>query len=65
MAGSAQRKLASIHVGDPQLFYDDTWQPVFAKLRREDPVHYCDESPYGPYSNLIRGLLSLPVRIVS
>jgi len=54
MAGSAQHKLASIHVGDPQLFYDDTWQPVFAKLRREDPVHYCAESPYGPYWSVTR-----------
>src|SRR4051794_26631554 len=25
------------------------WQPYFARLRRADPVHYCPQSPYGPY----------------
>jgi len=48
-AGAQQLKLESTHPGDPQLFYDDTWGPVFARLRREDPVHFTPESPYGPY----------------
>ncbi len=41
--------LDKIDVSDPQLYYDDTWQPYFERLRREDPVHYTPESPYGPY----------------
>ena len=41
--------LDSIDVSDPQLYQDDVWHPYFARLRREDPVHYCRESLYGPY----------------
>jgi cytochrome P450 len=41
--------LDKIDVSDPQLYHDDTWQPYFERLRREDPVHYTPESPYGPY----------------
>jgi cytochrome P450 len=41
--------LDKIDVSDPQLYYDDSWQPYFERLRREDPVHYTPESPYGPY----------------
>ena len=36
-------------VSDPQLYYSDTWYPYFERLRREDPVHYTPDSPYGPY----------------
>ena len=25
------------------------WQPYFRRLRREAPVHYCKESPLGPF----------------
>jgi cytochrome P450 len=45
-AGTA---LDAIDVSDPQIYQDDTWYPYFARLRREDPVHYCKESRYGPY----------------
>jgi cytochrome P450 len=45
----ADRPLAAIDVSDPQLYQDDSWQPLFARLRREDPVHHCSQSPYGPY----------------
>src|SRR5580692_6809903 len=41
--------LDSIDVSDPQIYQDDTWYPYFARLRREDPVHYTRESLYGPY----------------
>jgi cytochrome P450 len=41
--------LDRIDVSDPQLYQDDTWYPYFARLRRDDPVHYCAESRYGPY----------------
>jgi len=34
---------------NPALFRDDVWQPYFARLRREAPVHYCRESMFGPY----------------
>src|SRR5262249_35097282 len=41
--------LDRIDVSDPQIYQDDTWYSYFARLRREDPVHYCPESRYGPY----------------
>ena len=41
--------LDKIDVSDPRLYYDDVWQPYFERLRREDPVHYTPDSPYGPY----------------
>ena len=41
--------LGKFDVSDPQLYQDDTWYPYFERLRREAPVHYVPESPYGPY----------------
>src|SRR6201996_4686411 len=41
--------LDKIDVSDPRLYYDDTWRAYFERLRREDPVHYTPDSPYGPY----------------
>lgn len=43
-----------IDVSDPQLYLDDTWRPLFARLRRDDPVHYCPASAYGPYWSVTR-----------
>ena len=54
MAQALQRKLASIDVSDPHLYQDDTWRPLFAQLRRDDPVHYCEASPFGPYWSVTR-----------
>ncbi len=36
-------------VSKPELFRDDTWQPFFAKLREQDPVHYHEDSPNGAF----------------
>ena len=41
--------LDQIDVSDPQLYFDDVWEPYFERLRRDDPVHYVADSPYGPY----------------
>ena len=41
--------LDAIDVSNPQIYQDDTWYPYFARLRREDPVHYVRDSRYGPY----------------
>jgi cytochrome P450 len=35
--------------GDPELFRSDTFWPYFDRLRKEDPVHYCKDSVFGPY----------------
>ena len=41
-------------VADPGLYRGDSWRPHFERLRREDPVHYHPESPYGPYWSVSR-----------
>lgn len=46
--------LASIDVSDPALYLNDTWHEPFARLRREDPVHFCPDSPFGPYWSITR-----------
>src|ERR1700751_6374235 len=54
MAQALQSRLESINVSDPRLYQDNTWRPLFAKLRRDDPVHYCESSAYGPYWSVTR-----------
>jgi cytochrome P450 len=35
--------------GNPELFRTDTHWPYFDRLRKEEPVHYCRDSMFGPY----------------
>jgi len=51
---SLAQPVGSIDVSDPSLYEQDTWRPLFARLRREAPVHYCAASPYGPYWSVTR-----------
>jgi cytochrome P450 len=44
-----QIPLEGINVSDPKLYQQDVWQPYFRRLRRDAPVHYCRESPVGPF----------------
>ncbi len=53
-AEARQPASASIDVSDPRLYQDDTWRPLFAQLRRDDPVHYCEASRFGPYWSVTR-----------
>lgn len=41
--------LAELDVSRPELFHHDTWQPWFARLRKEAPVHYLADSANGPF----------------
>jgi len=41
--------LDKIDVSQPALFQQNAFWPYFERLRREEPVHYCAESFYGPY----------------
>ncbi len=41
--------LQEFNPGDPELFRSDTHWPYFDRLRREEPVHYCKDSVFGPY----------------
>jgi cytochrome P450 len=46
--------LDAIDVSDSELFETDTHWGYFARLRKEDPVHYCAESDFGPYWSVTR-----------
>jgi len=46
--------LAEIDISDPRLLEQDAWRPFFARLRREDPVHFQAESPFGPFWSITR-----------
>jgi cytochrome P450 len=43
-----------IDVSDIELFRQDTIWPYFERLRKEDPVHYCAESKYGPFWSITK-----------
>jgi len=43
------KPLDQIDVSDPQLYRDDIWYPYFARLRRDEPVHFCESSFMGPF----------------
>ncbi|MDE0063503.1 MAG: hypothetical protein OXP09_12885, partial [Gammaproteobacteria bacterium] len=41
-------------LSNPHLFQQDAHWGYFERLRREDPVHYCRESRFGPYWSVTR-----------
>jgi cytochrome P450 len=41
--------LSDMNPAQPELFRTDTHWPYFDRLRKEDPVHYVNDSMYGPY----------------
>ncbi|GLR89631.1 hypothetical protein GCM10007857_63450 [Bradyrhizobium iriomotense] len=47
-------QLSGLDVREPKRFQDDSIWPYFERLRREDPVHYCQDSPYGPYWSITK-----------
>jgi cytochrome P450 len=46
--------LEDIDVSRATLYGSDAWAPYFARLREEDPVHYCAASATGPYWSVTR-----------
>ncbi len=51
---AASIPLDKIDVADPALFQNNTMMEYFARLRKEDPVHYCAKSLHGPYWSVTR-----------
>jgi cytochrome P450 len=41
--------LEGVNVAHPGLFRADSFWPLFERMRRDDPVHYCADSQFGPY----------------
>jgi cytochrome P450 len=48
-ADPATIALGDIDVSHPGLFRANSFWPYFERLRREEPVHYCADSLFGPY----------------
>ena len=48
------RPIDAVDVSDPSLYETDSWRPIFARLRSDAPVHYCADSPFGPYWSITR-----------
>lgn len=46
--------LAEIDVSRPNLMQSDTHWAYFERLRQEDPVHYCQSSPFGPFWSITK-----------
>ena len=46
--------IKDIDLSDPYIFQQDAHWDYFKRLRREDPVHYCRESKFGPYWSVTR-----------
>jgi cytochrome P450/predicted MFS family arabinose efflux permease len=46
--------LEDIDVSELELWRTNSYWPYFARLRREDPVHYCRSSQFGPYWSVTR-----------
>jgi cytochrome P450 len=46
--------LDKINVAQQILFQTDTMWPYFERLRKEDPVHYCAESEFGPFWSITK-----------
>src|ERR1700679_715414 len=50
--------LERIDVADPRLYQDDVWEPYFARLRRDDPVHFvADNEMYGSFWSVTKYLV--------
>ena len=46
--------LDQIDVTDARIFQNDVWPDWFARLRRDDPVHFTPDSQFGPYWSVTR-----------
>jgi cytochrome P450 len=51
---AASTPLDQIDVSDPRLYQDDIWEPYFARLRREAPVHWRENGMYGSFWSITR-----------
>ncbi|MCC6920858.1 MAG: cytochrome P450 [Alphaproteobacteria bacterium] len=43
-----------LNVAQPSLFKQDAFWPYFERLRKEDPIHYCADSKFGPYWSITK-----------
>lgn len=46
--------VSDIDVSDPAIYQQDTWRPLFARLREEDPVHWTENEAFGGFWSVTR-----------
>jgi cytochrome P450 len=51
---ASEINLATLDVTDPELWRQGAFWDRFERMRKEDPVHYCPDSPFGPYWSVTR-----------
>jgi len=54
LPSAAQLDLNTFDISDPEYWRQEAYWPYFARLRKEAPVHWCPDSPYGPYWSVTR-----------
>jgi len=54
VADAESLPLDQIDVSDPRLYQNHIWQPYFARLRREDPVHWRHNGMYGSFWSITK-----------
>lgn len=50
----ADTALGEIDLSNPSLYASEDVLEIFKRLRREDPVHYCHDSIFGPFWSITR-----------
>lgn len=51
---ASQIDLATLDITDPEIWRQGAFWDRFERMRKEDPVHYCPDSPFGPYWSITR-----------
>jgi len=51
---AATYPLDELDISLPRRFQDNSFWPFFERMRREDPVHYCKDSIFGPYWSITK-----------
>ncbi|MDC0886294.1 cytochrome P450 [Altererythrobacter sp.] len=52
-APTHDRATAPVDVSREALYIEDRWHEPFAQMRRDMPVSWCPDSPYGPYWSVV------------
>ena len=53
-ASFGAESLDALDMSDARRFETGTFWPLFARMRHEEPVHFCADSPFGPFWSITR-----------
>src|SRR5262249_56292612 len=51
---ASQLALDKCDISDPEYWRQEAYWDYFARMRKEAPVHWCPDSPYGPFWSVTR-----------